>query len=74
MHDGKELGAEGVGGKAGDAAEVAGEVALVGEAKEQGDFGEWELLVEEITAGFANAEATRVFADAFALESAKHAR
>jgi len=74
MHDGAELGAEGVGGEAGDAAEVAGEVALVGKSKPQADFGKREIAVEQITAGFANTEAARIFADAFALESAKHAR
>ena len=73
MHNGEEPGAEGVRGETGDAAEVAGEVALVGESKEQADFGEREIVVEEITAGFAYTEAACVFADAFALESAKHA-
>jgi hypothetical protein len=72
MHDGEELGTESVRGEAGDATEVAGEVALVGESKEQADFGEREITVEQITAGFANTETARVFADAFALESAKH--
>jgi hypothetical protein len=68
------LRAEGVGRQAGDAAKLAGEVALVGEAGEQADFGERQFVIEQVSAGSANAQATGVFADAFALEATEDAR
>jgi len=64
---------EGVRCQASNAAKLAGEVALIGETGDQADFSEWQFPVEKITARDADAQAARVFADAFALEAAKDA-
>ena len=60
-------------GHARDFVELAGKVALVGEAGEQADFSEGQFLIEKIAAGGANAQAASVFADTFALEAAEDA-
>ena len=59
--------------QAGDAAKLAGKMALVGEARQQADFGERQFRVEKMTAGSADAKAAGVFADSFALEAAEDA-
>lgn len=69
-----QLRAEGLGSEAGDVAEGAGEVALVGETGEERDFGEREFQIEEKTASGAHAKAARVFADALAVKAAENAR
>ncbi len=61
-------------GEAGDAAEGAGEVALIGEAYAQADSRKRKLRIEEIPGGSADAQAVRVLADAFSLEAAEDPR
>src|SRR5215472_12923241 len=58
-------GAEGGGSHAGDFAEGAGEVALVGKAGGEADFGEGSFGREHSFTSGPDAEAMNIFADAF---------
>ena len=62
-----------MGSLAGDLAEGAGEVGLIGEAQMEAEFGEGNFGVKEEWAGGADAEAAGIFADAFALKAAEDA-
>ena len=70
----EQLRAKGMWRKASDVAEGAGEVALVGKANTQGDFSQRQIAIDQKARSGADAQAARVFADAFAMEASKDAR
>src|SRR5215510_987034 len=63
--------AEGGGSHAGDSVEGAGEVALIGEANAEAEFGERHMGSEQAFICGADAQAMDMFADAFANAAAE---